>query len=237
MTDPKIYLSVVIASYNSAEALQKNLPVLVSFLASCDFTSEIIIVDDGSNDQGLTASIAQLNQCSYIKLDRNQGKGAAIRVGMQAAAGAFRIFTDADIPYEPEVIPKFLHYLDFKEFDLAVGDRSIGETDYYNKVSKTRSLASKVFSFIVGRFIAGGIFDTQCGIKGFKAAAAEKIFNATTINRFAFDVEIFHIALIKNYDIKRLPVKLRSQDGKSVNVLRNSISMLLDILKIMRNKY
>jgi dolichyl-phosphate beta-glucosyltransferase len=237
MTDQEIYLSVVIASYNSGKALEKNLPVLANYLSECNFTYEIIVVDDGSNDDGLTAKIVQSNNCIYIKQNVNKGKGAAVKVGMLAAKGKYRIFTDADIPYEPQVIPSFLHYLDFKEFDLAVGDRSIGETDYYNKVGITRSLASKVFSFIVGRFIAGGIFDTQCGIKGFKAEVAEKIFNSTKINGFAFDVEIFHIALIYNYDIKRLPVKLRSQDGKSVNVLSNSITMLFDLIKIMFNKY
>jgi dolichyl-phosphate beta-glucosyltransferase len=237
MTDQEIYLSVVIASYNSGKALEKNLPVLANYLSECNFTYEIIVVDDGSNDDGLTAKIVQSNNCIYIKQEFNKGKGAAIRVGMIEAKGKYRIFTDADIPYEPQVIPSFLHYLDFKEFDLAVGDRSIGETDYYNKVGITRSLASKIFSFIVGRFIAGGIFDTQCGIKGFKAEVAEKIFNSTKINGFAFDVEIFHIALIYNYDIKRLPVKLRSQDGKSVNVLSNSITMLFDLIKIMFNKY
>jgi dolichyl-phosphate beta-glucosyltransferase len=237
MTDQEIYLSVVIASYNSGKALEKNLPVLANYLSECNFTYEIIVVDDGSNDDGLTAKIVQSNNCIYIKQNVNKGKGAAVKIGMLAAKGKYRIFTDADIPYEPQVIPSFLHYLDFKEFDLAVGDRSIGETDYYNKVGITRSLASKVFSSIVGRFIAGGIFDTQCGIKGFKAEVAEKIFNSTKINGFAFDVEIFHIALIYNYDIKRLPVKLRSQDGKSVNVLSNSITMLFDLIKIMFNKY
>jgi dolichyl-phosphate beta-glucosyltransferase len=237
MTDHQIYLSVVIASYNSAEALQKNLSALTNYLSQCSFTSEIIIVDDGSNDHGLTENVVKSNNCIYIKQEVNKGKGAAVKKGMLSAKGKYRIFTDADIPYEPEVIPRFLHYLDFKEFDLAVGDRSIGETDYYNKVGITRSLASKIFSFIVGRFIAGGIFDTQCGIKGFKAEVAEKIFNSTKINGFAFDVEIFHIALIYNYDIKRLPVKLRSQDGKSVNVLSNSIRMLFDLIKIMLNKY
>ena len=113
MTQQQIYLSVVIASYNSAEALQKNLSVLTSFLSQCDFSSEIIIVDDGSNDQGLTAHVAEENQCKYIRQDSNKGKGAAIRLGMMSAKGNYRIFTDADIPYKPEVIATFLHYLDF----------------------------------------------------------------------------------------------------------------------------
>ena len=114
MTDHQIYLSVVIASYNSAEALQKNLSALTNYLSQCSFNSEIIIVDDGSNDNGLTESVVKSNNCIYIKQEVNKGKGAAVKKGMLSAKGKFRIFTDADIPYEPEVIPSFLHYLDFR---------------------------------------------------------------------------------------------------------------------------
>ncbi|MCC6251884.1 MAG: glycosyltransferase [Bacteroidia bacterium] len=238
MSNNSPLLSVVIASYNSAHALEKNLPVLCNYLANTSYSHEILVVDDGSTDNGLTRTICEKNSCTYLKLDTNQGKGAAIKHGMLSANGKYRIFTDADIPYEPEVIEKFIYYLDFKEFDMVVGDRSIaGGNNYYSKVTKSRSLASKVFSFIVGRFIAGGIFDTQCGIKGFKANIAQSIFESSRINGFAFDVELFHIALLKNYDIKRVPVVLRSQDGKSVNLLKNSIGMLFDLIKIISHKY
>lgn len=231
------YLSIVIASYNSAQALQKNLGVLFDYLAKQSYSYEVILVDDGSFDKGLTESIAYDYGCTYIKHNQNRGKGAAVKTGMLAAQGAFRVFTDADIPYQPQVIETLLHYLDFKEFDMAVGDRTVGGNNYYNQVTLTRSFASKIFSFIVGRFIAGGIFDTQCGIKGFRAKAANEIFNSTQINGFAFDVEVFHIGLIRNYDIKRVPVQLRSQDGKSVRVFSNGIGMLIDLFRILIHKY
>ena len=156
---------------------------------------------------------------------------------MLAATGQYRIFTDADIPYDPAVIDDFIKYLDFKEFHMVVGDRTIAGKDYFVQIKRLRSMASRIFSFIVGRFIAGGIFDTQCGIKGFRAEVAEDIFSVNRINGFAFDVELFYIALKRNYDIKRLPVTLRSQDGKSVNVIKNSILMLIDIPKIIWNYY
>ncbi len=197
----------------------------------------MIIVDDGSADQGRTEKIATENNCIYLKYEPNRGKGAAIRTGMLSARGAYRIFTDADIPYETEAIDTFLKYLDFKEFHMVVGDRTLGSLGYFAEVNRMRSAASKTFAFIVGRFIAGGMFDTQCGIKGFRADIAKDIFSVSRINGFAFDVEIFYIALKRNYDIKRLPVKLRSQDGKSVSLIKNSIFMLLDIPKIVYYYY
>lgn len=237
MINDQTYLSIVIASYNSSEALKGNLTVLLGYLKTKTFSYEVIVVDDGSNDNGLTKEIVERHACRYLKNPSNLGKGAAIRNGMLNAHGQFRIFTDADIPYDPIVIDTFLKYLDFKEFHMVVGDRTLGTTDYYTKVKSIRSWASKVFAFIVGRFIAGGMFDTQCGIKGFRAEVAEDIFSVTRINGFAFDVEAFYIALKRNYDIKRLPVNLRSQDGKSVNVVKNSILMLMDIPKIIFNYY
>lgn len=237
MSTNNLYLSVIIASYNSADALQTNLHVLLNYLKVQSYTHEVIIVDDGSKDGGRTEEIAQHNACRYLKNETNLGKGASVRKGMLASNAQFRIFTDADIPFEPTVITNILRYLDFKEFHMAVGDRTIDGNDYFVKVNTVRSLASRMFSFIVGRFVAGGMFDTQCGIKGFRAEAAEDIFSVAQINGFAFDVEAFYIALKRNYDIKRLPVSLRSQDGKSVNIIKNSVVMLLDISKIIFNFY
>lgn len=231
------YLSVIIAAYNSHKELHVNLPVLINFLKSKNFTSEIIIVDDGSTDSGATEQLAKEHNCIYLKQIKNQGKGAAIKRGMLAAQGMFRIFTDADIPYETTAIDTFLNYLDFKEFHMVVGDRTLLDSTYYSEIKPIRNWASKIFSFIVGRFVAGGMFDTQCGIKGFRSDIAIDIFSKSLINGFAFDVEIIYIALKRNYDIKRLPVKLRSQDGKSVNILKSSLFMLVDIPRILLNFY
>lgn len=233
----QIYLSIIIGSYNSASALNKNLDVLMAFLKTKSYRYEVIIVDDGSKDNLRTLQIAKEKQCRYLKNEKNMGKGAAVRNGMLNAFGKYRIYTDADIPYETEAIDTILHYLDFKEYHMVVGDRTLNQGEYFNTVNWMRSLASRVFSFIVGRFIAGGMFDTQCGIKGFTAEVGNDLLRVGKINGFAFDIELFYVALKRNYDIKRIPVKLRSQDGKSVSIFKSSIIMLLDIPKILLNYY
>ena len=87
----------------------------------------------------------------------------------------------------------------------------------------------------MGRFITTGITDTQCGLKGFRKEVAQDIFGVSLINSFTFDVELIYIALKRNYDIKKVPVTLRSQDGNSVNVFKHAIGMALDLLKIKLN--
>lgn len=237
ISNQEIYLSVIIPSFKSSEPLEKNLPVLLSFLKEKKFSWEVIIVDDGSDDGGKTESVAKKFNCRLLNNPKNMGKGAALRNGMLNANGKFRIFTDADIPYEIDVLDKFLHYLDFKEFDLVVGDRTLKDSSYFENISPLRNTSSKIFSSFVGKFITTGIYDTQCGIKGFREAVAKDLFSVSRINGFTIDVEIFYIGYKRNYDIKRLPVKLRSQDGNSVSVLKHGILMLLDLTSIIRNYY
>lgn len=226
-------LSLVIPSYRSASVLSGQLPDLMCWLNTSGFTFEVIVVDDGSEDGGATRVAAQNNRCRFLELPRNQGKGGAVRAGMKAARGQFRIFTDADIPFRNEAIASFIHYLDFKEFDVVVGDRALPESRYLTEISKLRKWGSALFTLIVGRFVTTGLFDTQCGMKGFRAAIAEDLFGVGRINGFAFDVELLYIALKRNYDIKRLPVIYRGDQGPStVSLLRHGPGMVGDLLRI-----
>lgn len=198
--------------------------------------SEVIVVDDGSNDNGATEKVAKENGCIFLQQEINKGKGAAVRRGMLAAKGDYRIFTDADIPFEFEAIENFLHYISDKEFDIAIGDRRLPESNYFSKIKGARKVGSNIFTFFVGRFITTGFSDTQCGIKGFKGKVADDLFSVARLNGFAFDVEILYIALKRNYDIKRLPVHFRSNhDDSSVSLMRHAPGMLMDLFRIKWN--
>ncbi|GAA4237094.1 hypothetical protein GCM10022291_23090 [Postechiella marina] len=94
---------------------------------------------------------------SFIKCDPdlkllfyklNQGKGFAVKAGMLQAKGDFKIFTDADIPYGFSKIDEVIYYLDFKEFDVCIGNRNSKKSDYFVKMSVPRKLSSKIFTFL-----------------------------------------------------------------------------------------
>lgn len=235
--ESEIYLSIIIPAYKSADILRKNIPVLLTYLKDKSYSYEVIIVDDGSNDGGKTEIAAKDLGCRFLKNAVNMGKGAALRNGMLNAYGKFRIFTDADIPYKTDVIDKFLHYLDFKEFHMVVGDRTLIDSSYFGEITFMRSLGSRIFSTMVGKFVTTGVYDTQCGIKGFRDEVAEDLFSTSRLKGFTIDVELFYIAFKRNYDVKRLPVLLQSQDGKSVNVFQHGIIMLFDLPFIVLNYY
>ena len=241
MQSDNIYLSLIIPCYNGHQTLLNNLPDFIKNLQSKKYPFEIIIVDDGSDNQQLTKDAASKLNCEFIGLDRNRGKGAAVKAGMLKARGDFQVFTDVDIPFNYEDLDNFIHYLDDKEFHVVVGDRTLPDSVYFTEISRIRKIGSNVFSFIVGRFVVGGHFDTQCGMKGFRKEVAKDIFTLTRIPSFAFDVEVLYISLKRNYDIKRLPVVLRKQEGSSVKVIQHGLGMIIDLFKIkinqLRGKY
>lgn len=230
---PKI--SIVIPSYRSAVPLENNLSYLMNFIHEKGLDAEVIVVDDGSQDQGATKRIAELFDCQFLSYDENRGKGGAVRFGMKHAIGEICIFTDADIPFETKAIESIIHYIEFKEYDVVIGDRGLKESDYFNKISSKRRFGSGFFTFIVGRFITTGISDTQCGLKGFRKNVAKDLFKVSRINGFTFDVELIYISLKRNYDIKKIPVSLRSQEGNSVNVFKHGFKMVLDLFVIKLN--
>jgi len=229
-------ISIIIPSYNSADVLEVNLPYLKNYCDKLPDVVEIIIIDDGSQDSEKCEIVANKNQVFYYSYPNNLGKGGAVRYGVGKASGDLIFYTDADIPFETDVIEKAIHYLSFKEYDLVIGDRGLEASEYFSKISNKRRFGSGFFTLIVGRFITTGFSDTQCGFKGFRKEIAADLFNKSILNGFAFDVELIYIALKRNYDIKKIPVILRSQDGNSVSVLKHGIGMLFDIFKIKINQ-
>jgi len=228
-------LSIIIPCFNSSQALETNLPYLVNYCSTLGVETEIIIIDDGSFNAEEASDIARLNSCVFYRYQKNKGKGNAIRYGISKATGDIIAFTDADIPFEGEAIKKAIDYLTIKEYDLVIGDRGLKESVYFSKVTNERRFGSGIFTFFVGRFVTTGFSDTQCGFKVFRREIALDIFSKSRINGFSFDVELVYIALKRNYDIKKIPVVLRSQDGNSVSVLKHGFGMLLDLFRIKWN--
>jgi dolichyl-phosphate beta-glucosyltransferase len=232
-----IDVSVVLPSYRGADAARRHIPLLLEYLRTVGLRHEVILVDDGSRDGGEARQVAESLDCRYLENPKNQGKGAAVRRGMLAAKGRYRFYTDVDVPYDLANIEAMLWYLDFKEFHFVAGDRTLDESSYYMHVPWFRRAASHVYSTVVGRLVAGGWFDTQCGLKGFRDHVAEDLFRVGRVNRFAFDVELFYIALKRNYDIKRLPVRLRCNETSTVNVLTDGAAMVRDLAAIRLNQF
>lgn len=230
MDEPRV--SIVIPCYNGEPVIGRSLDTLLRYCESardCLGPAEIVVVDDGSTDASPTVVERGFPGVTLLRNERNRGKGAAVRRGMLHARGRFRFFIDADLPFALDALPDMLRYLDHKEFDIVIGRRDPAAIAPYVKRSRTRRVASAVFTELVGRLVVTGVRDTQCGLKGFRAAAAEYLFNQCRVDGFAFDVECLYLAFKNDMDVKRLPVRLVCEDVSSVSVLRHGPRMLFDV--------
>ncbi len=125
MTPPQ--LSVIIPVYNERYTVRE----LVRRVVAVDVSKEIIMVDDGSTDG--TADIVKSIAARYPEVrvfqqPRNQGKGAAIRRGIEEATGEFLIIQDADLEYDPSEYPLLLKPLLSGEADVVYGSRFVAGT-------------------------------------------------------------------------------------------------------------
>jgi len=227
-------ISIVIPAYNAGAFIAQSLQRLKLFLDAAGLSPfEIIVVDDGSIDNTACIVADAYPDFRIIRHEENRGKGAAVRTGMMAASGQFRFFIDADIPYALDAIHTMLDYLENKKFDLVVGTRSIGNTPRSDsRPGISRRIASWVFTEFVGRIVVTGVRDTQCGFKAFRGEAASVLFSDTTVENFAFDVEVLYYAFKRDMDIKRIPVQLIVSDDSSVSLLRHAAPMLYAVMCI-----
>jgi glycosyltransferase involved in cell wall biosynthesis len=230
MTPDVIGLSVVLPCHAGAADVARSVTSLVAYLPSIAMHWEVIVVDDGGNDFA-EHPLVQDPRVRLLRHARNLGKGAAVRTGMLAARGRVRVFTDADLPYDRELIAAMQHFISEEGFHLVIGDRTLPGS-HYIAATGVRRLLSQVASWFIGSLVTGGFHDTQCGIKAMRGDVADLLFPLVRTPGFAFDVEVLYIALKHGLDLKRVPVRLRRNASSSVRPVRDALRAVRSILAI-----
>ncbi len=225
-------LSVVVPKYNHKQLAIKSMAALNSFLQDQDINYEIILVDDGSNDNELLQEKDLPETVRLIRLKENKGKGYAVKEGVLKAKGNCIIYTDLDLPYDLKAITYSYNLITKEHFDFVAGDRTLLFSETKDKVPMLRSIGHRIYSKIITLLIIGGIYDSQCGFKAFSSDLAKLIFPLLTINRFGFDVELYYLLLKYNIVIKRIPVHLVNNSVSTMNMFTHSFQMSLEIISI-----
>ncbi len=231
MEDPPL-LSLIIPAYNEGKRLPKTLPQVVDFLQAQSYTAEVIVVDNNSSDD--TAAIARefARQFSFIHIlsEPRQGKGAAVRSGMLAAAGDFFFMADADLSMPIEEVSKFLPP-QLTGFDVAIASREVPGAVRYGEPTY-RHLMGRVFNWIVKILAVPGFQDTQCGFKCFRRQAALDVLTSQSIDGWAFDVELLFIARQRGYRIVEVPINWYYRANSRISPLRDAIDMVREVMRI-----
>jgi dolichyl-phosphate beta-glucosyltransferase len=228
------YLSIIIPAHNEENRLPNTLEQVLRFLGEQSFTSEVIIVENGSVDA--TLKVAQEFERRYKNvrvLQSERGKGAAVKHGMLEAQGEYRFMCDADLSMPVEEIVKFIPPA-LESFDIAIASREAKGAVRYNE-PMYRHLGGRGINFIIQMLILPGMNDTQCGFKCFRADVANDIFNLQTLHGWSFDIELLFIARRHGYRIHEIPIHWYHSPETKVSALRDALQMIKDIFRIHAN--
>ena len=226
------YLSVVIPAYNEENRISRTVREVVDYLATRDYPWEIIVADDGSVDATarLVAEAAPGDPRVRVLPLVHRGKGWAVRNGMLAATGEFRLLCDADLSVPIEQVERLLPGQS-AGVDVAVGSREAAGAARYGEPGR-RHLMGRVFNSLVRRMAAVGLADTQCGFKCFRAASAERLFRNASLDGFSFDVEVLYLARCSGMTIAEIGVDWHYREHSKVRPIRDALSMTMDLLRI-----
>jgi len=231
-----IYLTVVVPAYNEEKRIGFSLFRIKEYLLSRSLSAEIILVDDDSTDR--TAGVALEIMEDYpdfrvITLPLNRGKGAAVRAGVLQARGELVLFTDADLSTPIEELEKFLPLIR-EGYDVIIGCRALPDSIIKERQGWLRERLGKCFNLLVRLLVLKGFRDTQCGFKLFRKNAAREIFFRLETEGFAFDVEVLLLARHLGYRIAQVPVVWVNHPESRLRLVRGSLSMLIELIKIRK---
>jgi dolichyl-phosphate beta-glucosyltransferase len=228
-------LSVVIPAFNESARIGRTLEELRAQLPRYPFDWDIRVVDDGSEDD--TAAIveraARADARIVLQREPHRGKGGAVRSGLIAARGDLRFLCDADLSMPVSEMSRFFDEVP-AHCDIALGSREgagarrVGEPLY-------RHVMGRAFNALVQTILLPGINDTQCGFKLFSARAVDAIIPSTTIDGWAFDLEILFLAQRMGFRVKEIPIEWHYGEHSRVSAVGDSWRMTRDLLKIRLN--
>jgi dolichyl-phosphate beta-glucosyltransferase len=238
LNDPTIRLSVIIPAYNEELRLPRTLNHAIEYLKPQPYSSEILVVNDGSVD-GTEKVVREQNPASIsVKLiahddGANHGKGAAVKKGMMEARGAYRLFMDADNSTTLDQIDRFWPFF-VQDYDVVIGSRALKDSVIGVRQARYKEIAGRCGNRFIRTLAVPGIGDTQAGFKMFTAKAAGIIFPRQTIDRWGYDIELLVIARTHGFRVREVPITWINALGSKVT-MKSYFQVLSDVLKVRRN--
>ena len=233
-------LSIVIPAFEEGKKIARDVKAAAEFLQANSLTGEIIVVDDGSEDN--TAQAATAVQVpgkighQVIRYEEHCGKGCAVRTGIKASQGDYVMFADCGlcIPYGNAL--QGLELLQSGDCDIAHGSRRLIESDILRDQPWHRRVFSRLFKATV-RMLLGvphRLTDTQCGFKIYRGDVARELYGACVTDGFMFDIEIILRAIRRGKRIEEFPVEWACDPDSRLSVTRTPWPVLAELRALRR---
>jgi glycosyltransferase involved in cell wall biosynthesis len=220
-------LSVIIPVYNEKNTVRE----LVRRVQAMKLASEIVIVDDGSKD-GTRDILAELDGKDKVRVilhEKNQGKGAAVRTGIQSAKGDVMLIQDADLEYDPREYPTLLKPIEEGNADVVYGSRFLGAP--HRAILFWNMVANKLLTLMTNILYNNILTDMETGYKVFRReVVADMVLRA---NRFDFEPEFTAKILKRKVRLYEVAISFNPREyseGKKIG-LRDAFEAVWALLK------
>lgn len=236
--------AVVIPAYNESARLGGLLKEIAGYLAS-DGRPDVrfLVVDDGSREEegrrmaGLVADLGLPERVSLMRLDRNRGKGGALKAGFEAVlkdgcecAG----FMDADGASPVSQLDKLLRRLGADPGLAGVLGSRVKLLGSDVRRNELRHYLGRIFATIVSLWFGAAVYDLQCGLKVFRAPVLKRYLDRPTDLRWVWDSQLV-LAMVRGGEaLAEVPIDWREVPGSKVSLLRDPLVMLVRLLRFKR---
>ncbi len=229
-------LTIIIPAFNEEKRIGSTLDVIHRYFDQKSMTREIIVIDDGSNDDTagvVNAMKRRIHDLRCIRSLPNRGKGYAVKAGVEQSRGEYVLFTDADNSTPIEEFEKFHPILPHAK--VVIGSRYMAKSSVVIRQPYYRILLGRLGNFLIRVFLFDDIRDTQCGFKAFQHRAARELFSRMKVNRFGFDIELLSIAHLLKYSVREVPVSWYNSPLSRVRPIKDALRTFADLIYIKLN--
>jgi len=222
-------LSIIVPVYNEESTIATSLERLTKLRLN-GVDKEVIVVNDGSTDRTTELLENFKNKCKIVHKSKNEGKGAAIRIGLKHASGDIITICDADLEYDVEDIPRMLLYMISNDLDVVYGSRFL-KRNPIKYVSYF--LGNKFITLLINLFYSSSLTDACTCYKMFRRGIINSI--RITSRKFEVDVELTCKFLKLGYQINEIPISYTPRsfsEGKKIRFF-DGIRAIFTIFKIL----
>lgn len=228
-------LTLIIPTKNDHKNIIDNFVKIQKYLTTKIKHHEILLISNGSNEASvriLDTFCTTNKNVSHI-ISQKQGKGVAVKIGIQNSKYKNILFSDADSSVEIIEFDKFV--LNQKLITpFVIGNRK-NKLSQNLKTPKSRLLTGFLFNKLVNYLFNINIQDTQCGFKAMDKSIFIDCDNFVT-EGFSFDIEIILLALKNKIDITEIPVKYIHDLNSNIHIFSDSVKMLKQLIKLKNQK-